>query len=84
MSVVLGIIIQKYTLSPEKPANIGPVFTTSSYIMNFEDAGRSYENPIWSVWRDTEWIAWGLAKVPRKYNWGPDQTLHPDMSQWTL
>ncbi|KAF7621604.1 hypothetical protein AFLA_011898 [Aspergillus flavus NRRL3357] len=54
------------------------------YIMNFEDAGRSYENPIWSVWRDTEWIAWGLAKVPRKYNWGPDQTLHPDMSQWTL
>lgn len=52
--------------------------------MNFEDAGRSYENPIWSVWRDTEWIAWGLAKVPRKYNWGPDQTLHPDMSQWTL
>ncbi|KAB8225658.1 hypothetical protein BDV33DRAFT_198569 [Aspergillus novoparasiticus] len=54
------------------------------YIMNFEDAGRSYENPIWSVWRDTEWIAWGLAKVPRNYNWGPDQTLHPDMSQWTL
>ncbi|OGM44795.1 hypothetical protein ABOM_006212 [Aspergillus bombycis] len=51
------------------------------YIMNFEDAAPSNQN---TVWRDTEWIAWGLAKAPRGYNWGPDKTVHPDMSRWTL
>ncbi|KNG85974.1 hypothetical protein ANOM_006098 [Aspergillus nomiae NRRL 13137] len=36
------------------------------------------------MWRDTEWIAWDMAKPQDKYAWYKDKNPHPDMSKWTL
>ncbi|OGM43522.1 hypothetical protein ABOM_008071 [Aspergillus bombycis] len=36
------------------------------------------------VWRDTQWIAWDMAKPQDKYGWYKDKNPHPDMSKWTL
>ena len=36
------------------------------------------------VWRDCEWIAWGMAKVENTYRWLSDKNPNPGKSEWTF
>ncbi|OJJ38450.1 hypothetical protein ASPWEDRAFT_36074 [Aspergillus wentii DTO 134E9] len=36
------------------------------------------------TWKDIEWMAWGLAKPPRGYQWSRETRAHPDKTDWEM
>lgn len=42
------------------------------------------ERPDTVKWKDTAWVAWGLAKAPAGSGWYLNKNPHPDTKEWTL
>ncbi|KAB8276888.1 hypothetical protein BDV30DRAFT_205537 [Aspergillus minisclerotigenes] len=73
-------------------SGVVPVLQNIEHVFWNEAANKAYligfrmseKARIQDVWRDTRWIAWGMAECPDKYRWYKEKNPHPDKSKWKL